>query len=169
LTAAILPDPAAMDPFAHLTPGRPVTVYLVGNRVHRGQVDGVGNGWLMLKGVPARLINLAQVVEIMVEDVPAEAEAPDALLPKPRSKDGPVKAGSRAPGRPWADEDLQGLAHAFLDGGNDSALAERFGRTRGQITLLRQGFECARGNIADDAIPPVAQTWVARWRKVLAG
>jgi hypothetical protein len=48
-------------------------------------------------------------------------------------------------------------------------LAERFGRTRGQITLLRQGFECARGNIADDAIPPVAQTWVARWRKVLAG
>lgn len=156
-----------MDPLAQLVPGLPVTVYLANNRVHRGHVQAVAGGWLELSGAQVRLVNLAQVVEILLD---AAADGDGAgNLPRPRSKDAPTKVGSKTPGRPWADEDLQALAHGFLDNITDAALAERFHRTRPQVTILHQGFECARGNLTDDAIPPAARTWVARWRKVLAG
>lgn len=157
-----------MEPLAQLVPGLPVTVYLANNRTHRGQVVAMAGGWLELAGGQTRLVNLAQVVEILIDGA-AEGDDGGSALPRPRSKDTPVKAGSRAPGRPWADEDLQALAHGFLDGVTDSVLAERFNRTRPQVTILHQGFECARGNLTDDAIPPAARTWVDRWRKVLAG
>ena len=93
---------------------------------------------------------------------------PDSDLPKPQSKDAPHPAGSRTPGRPWNDADLKALANAFQDGANDTQCAATHNRTRTQITILRQAFEAARGNIAEDRIPPVAQTWMTRWRKVLA-
>ncbi len=92
----------------------------------------------------------------------------DSGLPKPQSKDAPHPAGSRTPGRPWNDADLKALANAFQDGANDSQCAATHNRTRTQITILRQAFEAARGNIAEDRISPVAQTWMSRWRKVLA-
>ncbi len=156
-----------MAPLTRLVPGCAVTVYLANNRVHRGTVAAVGDGWLELAGEQPRLVNLAQTVEILLS-TDAQDDAGHGL-PRPRSKDTPTKAGSKAPARPWADEDLQALAHGFLDGMTDAALAERFHRTRPQVTILHQGFECARGNLTDDAIPPAARTWVERWRKVLAG
>lgn len=156
-----------MDPLAQLLPGRAVTIYLTSNRVHRGQVGTITDGWLELVGKQTRLVNLRQVVEILI-DAAGDEEDPEAL-PRPRSKDAPTRASAKTPARPWADEDLQAMAHGFLDGVTDSELAERFHRTRSQVTILHQGFECARGNLTDDAIPPAARTWIDRWRKVLAG
>jgi hypothetical protein len=59
------------------------------------------------------------------------------------------------------------IAYAYLDGIEDGDLAQRFSRSRGQIKELRQAFECARGNLVEDQISPIAATWVARWRKAL--
>ncbi len=76
---------------------------------------------------------------------------------------------SQAPGSPWSDAELKRLADAFLDGHEDGELAERHKRARPAIKQLRQGFECARGNLVEDQISSVAATWVSRWRRVLAG
>jgi hypothetical protein len=73
----------------------------------------------------------------------------------------------RAPGRAWTEEELRRLGEGFIEGTADHALATAFNRTRGQLKELRQGFECARGNLDVDDISPVAATWVARWRRVL--
>ncbi len=108
------------------------------------------------------------LVPPFVQAQPLAPPQPDNRLPKPQSKDTPRPAGSRTPGRPWNDADLKALADAFQDGANDSQCAATHNRTRTQITILRQAFEAARGNIAEDRIPPVAQTWMTRWRKVLA-
>ena len=67
------------------------------------------------------------------------------------------------------EDDLRALADAFLDNISDTELAMRHHRTKSAIKEMHQGFECARGNLVEDQISPVAQTWVARWRKLLAG
>jgi hypothetical protein len=93
-------------------------------------------------------------------------EGLEEVLPRPTSADRPRRA-SRAPGRPWRDEDLRQLADGFLDGQDDQQLCGSYNRTRAQIKELRAGFECARGNLVEDQISEVAATWVERWRRVL--
>ena len=97
----------------------------------------------------------------------APAPFVEVARPKPASKDAPIRAGGKALGRAWLDEDLKALADAYLDGAEDGDLAQRFNRSRGQVRELRQAFECARGNRVEDQISPIAATWVARWRKAL--
>jgi hypothetical protein len=159
------------QPLALLQPGRVVAVQLSDGGIRRGLVMSAGGGWLQLAGDEGLLlVNLAQVAVIALDGQPTAAAGPvDAARPRPQSKDAPFRAGSRAPGRPWQEQDLKQLAEAYLDGRPDAELAERFVRTRGQIKELRQGFECARGNLVDDQLSPAARTWVARWRKVLGG
>jgi hypothetical protein len=159
------------EPLALLTAGTPVAVQLSDGSQHRGLVHVVGGGWLQLIAASGvLLINLDQVAMIALTGAEPAAPSPiDHPRPRPVSKDIPVKAGSRAPGRPWQDADLRALADGFLEGANEAALSERFHRTRASIKLLRQGFECARGTIMEDDIDEVARTWIARWRRVLAG
>jgi hypothetical protein len=78
-----------------------------------------------------------------------------------------MRVGAKALGRAWLDEDLKTLADAYLDGVEDGELSQRLNRARSQIRELRQAFECARGNLIEDQISPIAATWVARWRKAL--
>jgi hypothetical protein len=159
------------EPLALLTPGTPVAVHLSDGSQHHGLVHVLGGGWMQLIA-PAGvlLINLEQVVMVALNGPERAAPSPiDHPRPRPVSKDVPVKVGSRAPGRPWQDGDLKALADGFLEGGTEAALSERFHRTRAQIKLLRQGFECARGTIMEDEINEVARTWIARWRRVLGG
>jgi hypothetical protein len=91
----------------------------------------------------------------------------DVLKPKPSSKETPMRVTGKALGRAWLDEDLKVLADAYLDGVQDADIAQRLSRAKGQIKELRQAFECARGNLVDDQISPIAATWVPRWRKAL--
>jgi hypothetical protein len=162
------------NPFAELLPsGRLVIVLLADGTPMPGRVLALADGWLHLRDLDGeQLINLAQVAGIRLQEGAQASEAdpgdPEAL-PRPRSKDRPVKVGSGATGRPWTEPELRALAEAFLDGGQDGELAERFRRTRGQITELHRGFECARGNLVEDQISPAAQAWVPRWRRLLAG
>jgi hypothetical protein len=156
-----------------LPPGRRVTAQLVQGPLYRGSVRRVVDGWLLLETESGLvLINLSQVAVISQEagdtgdDVEASLEGLDEL-PKPTSAERPTRT-SRAPARPWKDDDLKQLADAFLDGADDSELASRFNRTRGQVKELRQGFECARGNLVEDQISSVAATWIDRWRRVLS-
>ncbi len=162
---------AMPDPLMLLEPGRVIAVQLATGEVRRGLIMGVGGGWLHLVGDEGvQLINLGQAALISLDAQAAVAAAPvDAPRPRPMTKDVPIKTGSRAPGRPWQETELKELSEAYLDGRPDAELAERFHRTRGQIKELRQGFECARGNLVDDQISQVARTWVGRWRKVLGG
>lgn len=155
-----------MDPLPQLVQGQIVTVYLIDKRVHTGLVTDSSDTWLSLNSDHARLINVSHIIEIVFGE---EKTSGHSLLPKPRSKDAPVTVSAKTPARPWNDDDLKILADAFLENETDTALAERFHRSRNQITVLRQGFECARGNLVDDSISAVARTWIARWRKVLAG
>ena len=157
------------DPLAQLEPGRGVAVHLTNGQICRGSVSGLRGPWLHLAADSGGvLVNLTQVTAIVLD----AAGAPEALIdiarPKPRSKDEPIRAGSKALGRAWTDAELKSLADAFLDGLHDGELAERFHRSRTQITELHQAFECARGNLVEDQLRPVARTWVARWRKALA-
>ncbi len=146
-------------------------VVLAQGEIFVGEVEWSGKGWLRLRtDAGQRLINLAHVAVISFDGsvLDQDGDAVDAALPKPSSKDRPVKV-SQAPGRPWHDDELKRLADAFLDGHEDAELAERHKRARPAIKQLRQGFECARGNLVEDQISPVAATWVPRWRRVLAG
>jgi hypothetical protein len=158
-----MPD---LRPF--LPPGRRVTAQLAQGPVYRGAVRRVVDGWLLLETDAGNmLINLDHVALIGQE--PGETEDPEEgleSLPKPTPAEKPIRA-SRAPGRAWKDEDLRALADGFLDGHEDGELAGRFNRTRGQLKELRQGFECARGNLVEDQISAVAREWVERWRRVL--
>ncbi len=157
-----------IDPLATLPLDRPVTVQFADGVVLRGVLRACGGGWLRLED--QRGVHWVQTTQVAMISALSEGEAAsvDGALPKPRSADAPVKT-TRAPGRPWADGDLKALAEAFLDGVLDSDCAQRFNRTRHQITLLRQGFEAARGGLDEDRIPDVARTWVQRWRRALAG
>ncbi len=159
------------DPLALLGAGREIDLHLVGGVRLEGHVLMCGNGWLQLATAQGGvLVNLAQVVAIGMEgtgSVPTPVTSVGGL-PKPSSKDRPRMAGGTAPGRPWRDEDLKQLADSYLDGELDADLAARYHRTRGQIKEMRQGFECARGNLVDDQIGDVARTWVERWRRVLS-
>ncbi len=159
------------EPLAALIPGTPVAIQLTDGSHHHGLVHQQGGGWLhLLTPAGAVLVNLAQVALIQLAPALAAAPAPiDHPRPRPVSKDIPVKVGSRAPGRPWQDADLKQLADGFLEGSTETQLSERFHRTRAQIRLLRQGFECARGTIPEDEANDIARTWIARWRRVLAG
>jgi transposase len=159
------------EPLAQLTAGTPVAVHLSDGSQHRGLVHVLGGGWMhLIAPAGGLLINLDQVVMIaLAGPEPATPSPIDHPRPRPVSKDVPVKVGSRAPGRPWQDADLRVLADGFLEGATEADLSERFHRTRAQIKLLRQGFECARGTVMEDEINDVARTWIARWRRVLGG
>jgi hypothetical protein len=157
------------DPLSQLIPGRQVTAHLANGQVSRGMVTGMRGGWLSLGGENGTLlVNLAHAAVILLDAKAAPTAFVEVTKPKPTSKDSPVRAGGKALGRAWLDEDLKALASAYLDGIDDGELSTRFNRSRGQIKELRQAFECARGNLVEEQISPVAATWVARWRKALA-
>ncbi len=159
-----MPD---LRPF--LPPGRAIAIQLVQGPIVRGTVRRVVDGWVLVESLEGQsLVNLDQVALITQEGVSAvDEDAPAIGLPRPEPADAPRRV-TKAPGRAWRDEDLRQLADAFLDGGDDAALAGRFGRERSSISQLRRGFECARGNLVEDQIGAVARTWVERWRRVLA-
>ncbi len=148
---------------------RPIILHLVGGHVLVGHGQPLEGGWLRLRSRDCeRLVNLVHVVLIDASDGVSEESSPiDAALPRPKSKDTPIKLGSRAPGRAWTDPDLKALSEGFLDHVNDSDLAQRHHRTKGQIRDLKQAFECQRGNLVEDEISPAARLWVDRWRRVL--
>jgi hypothetical protein len=155
-----------------LVPGRLVLLRLADGTPVAGRVRAVADGWLSLGDLDGeQAINLAHVASVRGQDSTPEAtaERDEGGLMRPRSKEAPVKVGARAVGRPWTEPELKGLADAFLDGHQDGELAARFNRTRSQVTELHRAFECARGNLVEDQISPAAQTWVPRWRRVLAG
>jgi hypothetical protein len=157
-----------MRPLAHLTPGRIIAANMANGEQCRGMITEIGEGWLLLgSGEKSVLVNLQQVSSLVLDVKPAPTPVIDAIKPKPASKEAPLKAGQKALGRAWLDEDLQQLADGFLDAQDDVILAQRFSRAKNQIKELRQAFECARGNLVDDQISPIALTWVPRWRKAL--
>lgn len=157
------------DPLSQLMPGRSVTAHLSSGQVVRGTISGMRGGWLSLGGGEsgAVLVNLNHATAILLDAKSAPAPFVEIAKPKPSSKDSPIRAGGKALGRAWLDEDLKALADAYLDHIEDGDLAQRFNRSRGQIKELRQAFECARGNLVEEQISPIAATWVARWRKAL--
>jgi hypothetical protein len=156
-----------------LVPDRLVVLRLADGTPVPGRIIACADGWLHLRDLDGeQVFNLAQVAGITLQDGEGAARpvpAQDDNLPRPRSKERPVKVGGGAVGRPWTEPELRALADAFLDGAQDGELAERFRRTRSQVTELHRGFECARGNLVEDQISPAAQTWVPRWRRLLAG
>jgi hypothetical protein len=145
--------------------GQQVVIRLASGALCQGLVESCDGGWMRLR--TALGISFVQLTHVAV--ISLGGDVVDEALPKPVSNDVPRKSGSRAPGRPWAEDDLRQLADGFLDGSNDAELAERFHRTRGAIKEMHQGFEAARGNLVDDQVSPVARTWIPRWRRVLAG
>lgn len=157
------------DPLSLLIPGRSLSAHLTNGQVVRGTITGLRGGWVSLGGGDGGvvLVNLAHASALVLDTKPAPAPFVEVAKPKPASKDTPIRAGGKALGRAWLDEDLKTLADAYLDGGEDGDLAQRLNRSRGQIKELRQAFECARGNLIEDQISPIAATWVARWRKAL--
>ncbi len=154
----------------NIPPERLVALHLIDRSILVGRVRDDVPGWLRLLTVDGeRLVNLAHVISIDLNEGASDPGAQiDSGIPRPRSKDAPVKVGSKAPGRPWTDADLKDLAEGFLDGKQDADLALAFHRTRNQIRDLRQGFEVNRGNLVEEQVTPAATTWVNRWQRVLA-
>lgn len=151
--------------------------FLVPDRVVRLRIDGTdltgtvltcANGWLRL-ATPGgdTLVNLAQVAWIAGEGAAPTEEDDSGELPRPKAKEMMARPGSKAPGRPWSDDAVQAVVDGFLEDRSDAELAEQHNRTRHQVTVLRQAWECARGNIADDRLSPAAQLWIERIRRVM--
>jgi hypothetical protein len=150
---------------------RLIAIHLVDKTVLIGRAEVIEGGWVRLTSKDGvRLVNLRHVTFIHPNEPEHERQLQvDDGLPRPRSKEAPVKVGAKTPGRPWTDEDLKQLSEGFLDGLQDQVLAERYHRTRTQIRDLRQGFEANRGNAVEEQLSPAGQTWIARWRRVLSG
>ncbi|MFW5698780.1 MAG: hypothetical protein ACOCZK_00240 [Planctomycetota bacterium] len=110
-------------------------------------------------------LNLDQVVCFAAGALPACLAGSDTRAGGSARRIRPKAGGS--PGRRWEDDELRLLANAFLDGAIDRDLAREFGRTVAIIKQLRQAFECARGNLDEDRVGEVAQSWIPRWRRVL--
>jgi hypothetical protein len=152
-------------PLSFLTPGRAVSMQVDGARI-TGSVIACANGWLRLAAPDGEvLINLALVSWVRGDGAPAPTTDDD--LPRPVAKDVIARPGSKAPGRPWTDGQIQAVIDEFLNDRQDGEIAEVHGRTRNQVTVLRQAWECARGNLADDGISPAAQLWVERIRRAM--
>ena len=139
-----------------------------------GRITGKSDEWLQLLmpqgAVSVQLAHVAVIAEPGVADglsaqLPQAGKAFEDATPAPQPA---KKSRSQNPGRPWQDDELRMLADAFLDGITDKELAKEFGRTPAVVKQLRQGFECARGNLVEDQISEVAVTWVHRWRRVLS-
>jgi len=152
-------------PISFLTPGRNVRLRSDGADLN-GTVVACANGWLRLSGPGGdMLVNLAQVAWVTTEGPAPEAD--EEALPQPEAKEIGARPGSKAPGRPWTDQAVQAIVRGFLDDQGDAELAAQHGRTRAQVTVLRQAWECARGNIADDRLSPAAQLWVPRIQRAM--
>jgi hypothetical protein len=164
-----------------LIPGAAVVLHLADGKRFAGTVAATADGWVRFDG--GALVNLAHVAAIVPRGAetppPAADSGPDddddenvprplASLPRPVPAEAPLRAGPAAPGRAWNDDDLKAVVEGFLDGRPDGALAERFHRTRPQITAIRQGWECARGNAVEDQISATARSWVPRLRRLLS-
>jgi hypothetical protein len=161
---------AMSDMLPGFHPGMRANCVLVDGTVFTGEIHWIKKGWIKLVGDQGTtLIQAAHVAVIKPLGALAEEPTVDEELPKPRSKEGAELMGPTASGRAWRDEDLRAIADAFLDGVSDADLTQRYHRSKSALKELRQGFECARGNLVEDQISPVARTWVARWRKVLSG
>jgi hypothetical protein len=149
-----------------LTPGRQVRVAANG-AVLTGEVVSLREGWLRLHTERGEaLINLEQTAWIDADGRPEEPPE-TGLLPVPSSKEIVSRPGSRSFGRPWQDDEVRGVVDGFLDGRGDAELADETKRTRQQITVLRQAWECARGNLPEDRISPAGTAWIERLRKIL--
>jgi hypothetical protein len=152
------------DSFLH--PGRQVRVHAGGSDL-AGTVLSVHNGWLRLHLTEGEaLVNLATIAWCCSSE--RSELQPTEDLPVAREKETPLRTSTRVPGRPWSDSDIRRAVNLFLEGRNDSEVAEQHLRTRHQITVLRQAWESSRGNIPDDQISPAAQAWIPRLRTVLA-
>jgi hypothetical protein len=150
-------------------PGAQVRILHPGGEA-TGLISASRAGWIELQTAEGTsYLAVAQITRVDLLSPPAAEESVtgDDAIPVPRPK--PLMPRPGTPGRPWSDEDLRELAHAFLDGGADGELAERFGRSRHQITTLRQGFDAARGDRTSEDCSPVAQTWIPRFRRALGG
>lgn len=160
-------------PLSFLTPGRHVAISCGGATIE-GSILACANGWIRLSGGDGELlVNLAQVAWVRgIGAAPPVDEADDEdggdALPRPASKDTPVRTGSRVPGRPWTDDAIRSVVDEFLNDRPDGEIAQVHGRTRHQITVLRQAWESARGNLAEDHLSPAAQLWVERVRKAMS-
>ncbi len=156
------------DPLSELMPGRHIAAMLSNGQQCRGMITGLRGGWMSLGGSDKTiLLNLSQIALITLDAKPAPTLEIDVIKPKPTSKEAPIRAQGKALGRAWLDEDLKKLANAYLDGLEDGDIAQKISRARSQIKELRQAFECARGNLSEDQISPIAVTWVPRWHKAL--
>lgn len=138
---------------------------LADGTIFSGTVDTARRGWIRLVTASGPLlVNLAHVACLKGEGASAASlglgPVDDAAAPASRRT-------ARAPAGDWDEASLRSLADGFLDGHDDSELAARLGQSKAQIKTLRHAFECARGNVVDDEIPPPARPWIARWRTVL--
>ncbi len=151
-----------------LLPGKKIVAQTSQGPVYRGVVRRSLRGWIVLDAEGGRtFLNLDHLVSVVVMGADDAEDVDEGGLMKPQSLERPRVLTATAPARAWQEDDLKKLATGFLDGEDDAALAEVHHRSRSQIRELRQGFECARGNLVDDQISPVARTWIARWRRVL--
>lgn len=99
------------------------------------------------------LVNAAQVVWARI------LAAPPAAAPQP--EDAAVGEGE------CSDAQLRLLVEGFLDDREPRQLARQAGCTRRQLQLVRQAWECARGNLPEDGLPSAARALVPRLRRLL--
>ena len=136
--------------------------------VCEGRVRGAGHGWIELAGAASderRFVQVALLTEIVLLESAVEPAAEDdgPARPAPVPMGGDVAAHAQA----WHDDEIRGVANAFLDGASDSDIARGSGRTRHQITILRHAFDAARGERNPDDCSPAARAWIDRLRRVL--
>lgn len=99
------------------------------------------------------LVNAAQVVWVRV--LATAGAAPQAQ----------EDASDAAP--PCSDAQLRVLVEGFLDDRDPRQLARQAGCSARQLRLVRQAWECVRGNLPEDGIPPAARALAPRLRRLL--
>jgi hypothetical protein len=139
-------------------------IQLVNGDRLRGTVLDAEGDWLLLDAAQGRVAIARQSIALLTIDgaLPAKRNSGS------RRRESPEPT-SEAAAEILPPEQLRAVVDGFLDDRPDDDLARTFSCTRSQIRLLRQAFECARGNLVEDQLPPAARSQVDGLRAALGG
>lgn len=127
----------------------------------KGTLEMVDGEWLLVDCAGARVAIAKQQIAVL---------GYEGRLPTKGAGSGKkAPASAAAPATAELDETIvRQLLDGFLDGHSIETLMQISGLGKKEVKLWHQAFECARGNLVDDQIPPAARALLPQLRSVFS-
>lgn len=156
-----------------LSEGQSYTLLLVGGQIVEGVYQGHDGAWLFLHGEQGRLaVSLGQIAVIGLDGhLPAALSAANHQAGRQDTTTAvrSTRRGSATAADIPDAQTLRRVASGILDGLEGPELRAISGLTASTLARVRQAFECARGNLQPEDLPPAARPLVDPIRHALGG